>query len=59
MVEAHKKPGVLSDFILESQDGIVNVLGVILGVAIASGSFKIVLAGFAIAFLVSGGSPTG
>jgi VIT1/CCC1 family predicted Fe2+/Mn2+ transporter len=45
MVEAHKKPGVLSDFILGSQDGIVNVLGVILGVAIASNNFKIVLAG--------------
>ncbi len=45
MVEAHKRPGVLSDFILGSQDGLVNVLGVILGVAIASNNFKIILAG--------------
>jgi VIT1/CCC1 family predicted Fe2+/Mn2+ transporter len=43
--EQHKKPGVISDFILGSQDGIVNVLGVILGVAIASNDFKIILAG--------------
>ncbi len=45
MVEAHKQPGVLSDFILGSQDGLVNVLGVILGVAIASNDFKIIQAG--------------
>jgi VIT1/CCC1 family predicted Fe2+/Mn2+ transporter len=43
--EQHKQPGLLSDFILGSQDGIVNVLGVILGVAIASHEFKIILAG--------------
>jgi len=43
--EQHKQPGLLSDFILGSQDGIVNVLGVILGVAIASQEFKIILAG--------------
>jgi VIT1/CCC1 family predicted Fe2+/Mn2+ transporter len=43
--EQHKKPGVISDFILGSQDGIVNVLGVILGVAIASNDFRIILAG--------------
>ena len=45
LVEAHKQPGVLSDFILGSQDGLVNVLGVILGVAIASNDFNIILAG--------------
>ena len=45
MVEAHKRPGVLSDFILGSQDGLVNVLGVIMGVAIASNDFNIILAG--------------
>ncbi len=45
MPEQHKQPGVISDFILGSQDGIVNVLGVILGVAIASNNFKIILAG--------------
>lgn len=34
--EAHSRPGLLSDFILGSQDGLVNVLGVILGVAVAA-----------------------
>src|SRR3990172_8199252 len=34
--EKHAQPGLLSDFILGSQDGLVNVLGVILGVAVAS-----------------------
>jgi len=43
--EQHKRPGLLSDFILGSQDGLVNVLGVILGVAIASQDLKIILAG--------------
>ncbi len=36
LAEKHAQPGMLSDFILGSQDGLVNVLGVILGVAIAS-----------------------
>jgi len=45
MAEEHKRPGVLSDFILGCQDGMVNVLGVILGVAIASQDFRIILAG--------------
>ena len=51
--EKHTQPGLLSDFILGSQDGIVNVLGVLLGVAIAAQQqynsasiiFKVVLAG--------------
>ena len=43
--EKHKRPGLLSDFILGSQDGLVNVLGVILGVAVASQDFRIILAG--------------
>lgn len=43
--EKHKQPGLLADFILGSQDGMVNVLGVILGVAVASQEFRIVLAG--------------
>ena len=43
--EQHKTPGLLSDFILGSQDGIVNVLGVILGIAVASQNLKIILAG--------------
>ena len=34
--EQHAQPGLLSDFILGSQDGLVNVLGVILGIAIAA-----------------------
>lgn len=43
--EQHKQPGLLSDFILGSQDGLVNVLGVILGVAIASQDITIIVAG--------------
>jgi vacuolar iron transporter family protein len=55
LAEQHAQPGRLSDFILGCQDGLVNVLGVILGVAIAahqqflagqlSDPFRIVLAG--------------
>jgi len=44
-LEQHPRPGLLSDFILGSQDGLVNVLGVILGVAIASQNLRIILAG--------------
>lgn len=44
-LEEHAKPGLLSDFILGSQDGLVNVLGVILGVAVASQELRIILAG--------------
>lgn len=53
--EQHARPGRLSDFILGSQDGLVNVLGVILGVATAAlvqsspgrelDAFRIVIAG--------------
>jgi len=35
----------LSDMILGGQDGLVNVLGVILGVAAASGNMRIIIAG--------------
>lgn len=42
--EKHARPGLLADFILGSQDGLVNVLGVLLGVAIYSGDFGIILA---------------
>ena len=49
LAEKHAQPGLLSDFILGSQDGLVNVLGVILGVAVASrdlaNSLTIILAG--------------
>lgn len=43
--EKHAQPGLLADFILGSQDGLVNVLGVILGVAVASRDITIILAG--------------
>ena len=42
--ERHAQPGLLADFILGSQDGLVNVLGVLLGVAIYSRDFGIILA---------------
>ena len=45
LAEKHARPGLLSDFILGSQDGLVNVLGVILGVAVASQELRIILAG--------------
>lgn len=49
LAEKHAQPGLLSDFILGSQDGLVNVLGVILGVAVASRNLSnpltIILAG--------------
>lgn len=43
--EHHKGGAKLSDFILGAQDGLVNVLGVILGVAAASNDSRIVIAG--------------
>src|SRR5437879_11311425 len=39
----HPKPTVLSDFILGSQDGIVNVLGIILGLSAATRDVRIIL----------------
>lgn len=39
----HPKPSVLSDFILGSQDGIVNVLGIILGLSAATRDVRIIL----------------
>jgi VIT1/CCC1 family predicted Fe2+/Mn2+ transporter len=42
-LEPHPKPGILSDFILGSQDGIVNVLGIILGLAAARVDTRIIL----------------
>jgi VIT1/CCC1 family predicted Fe2+/Mn2+ transporter len=35
-LEAHPRPTTLSDFILGSQDGIINVLGIILGLSAAT-----------------------
>src|SRR2546430_5072898 len=40
---SHPKPGVLSDFILGSQDGIVDVLGIILGLSAATRDVRIIL----------------
>ncbi len=41
--EPHKKPTRLRDFILGWQDGLVNVLGVILGVATATNNAKLII----------------
>lgn len=41
--EAHPRPTLLSDFILGSQDGIANVLGIILGLAAATSDIRIIL----------------
>lgn len=52
--ELHAKNTSLSQIILGGQDGLVNVLGVILGVAVASGEIRIILAGgFAATFAES------
>src|SRR3989441_6506798 len=40
---SHPKPTRLSDFILGSQDGIVNVLGIILGLSAATRDVRIIL----------------
>ena len=41
--ESHPRPTLLSDFILGSQDGLVNVLGILLGLTAAGTSSKIIL----------------
>jgi len=41
--EAHPRPTFLSDFILGSQDGLVNVLGILLGLFAAGSSSKLIL----------------
>jgi VIT1/CCC1 family predicted Fe2+/Mn2+ transporter len=40
--EAHPRRSFLSDFILGSQDGLVNVLGILLGVTAASSNLRII-----------------
>ncbi|MFZ0698596.1 MAG: VIT1/CCC1 transporter family protein [Thermoplasmata archaeon] len=46
--EVHAEPGFLSDFILGSQDGLVNVLGIVLGLAATGqGRFIIIVAAMA------------
>lgn len=53
-VDPHKKSNSLSDIILGGQDGLVNVLGVILGVAAATNDPRIVVvAGLAATFAES------
>jgi VIT1/CCC1 family predicted Fe2+/Mn2+ transporter len=42
-MEAHPRRSFLSDFILGSQDGLVNVLGILLGVTAASTNLRIIL----------------
>jgi VIT1/CCC1 family predicted Fe2+/Mn2+ transporter len=52
--DPHRQASGLADIILGGQDGLVNVLGVILGVAAATGDTRIVLvAGLAAAFAES------
>ena len=41
-IEEHAHPTFLSDFILGSQDGLVNVLGILLGVSAATSDFRII-----------------
>ena len=40
--EPHPSHSFLSDFILGSQDGLVNVLGILLGITAASSDIKII-----------------
>ncbi len=52
--DPHKRASGLSDIILGGQDGLVNVLGVILGVAAATGDTRVVIvAGLAATFAES------
>jgi vacuolar iron transporter family protein len=52
--DPHKRANGLSDFILGAQDGLVNVLGVVLGIAAATNDARIVLvAGLATTFAES------
>jgi vacuolar iron transporter family protein len=43
--EQHIHPGLLSDFILGSQDGLVNVLGILLGLSAAAANSHIIVVG--------------
>jgi predicted membrane protein (TIGR00267 family) len=52
--DPHKRASGLSDFILGAQDGLVNVLGVVLGIAAATNDARVVLvAGLATTFAES------
>jgi len=53
-IDPHKQGSGLSDFILGAQDGLVNVLGVVLGIAAATNDVRVVLvAGLATTFAES------
>ncbi len=41
--EQHARRTLLSDFILGSQDGLVNVLGIILGISVATQNLRLIL----------------
>jgi vacuolar iron transporter family protein len=41
--EQHVRPGLLSDFILGSQDGLVNVLGILLGLSAATNDTRLII----------------
>ncbi|MGA8664599.1 MAG: VIT1/CCC1 transporter family protein, partial [Thermoplasmata archaeon] len=41
-LEQHSRPTLLSDFILGSQDGLVNVLGILLGLTVATHDARII-----------------
>jgi vacuolar iron transporter family protein len=41
--EQHARPGLLSDFILGSQDGMVNVLGILLGLSAATSDTRLII----------------
>jgi len=43
--EPHPSHSFLSDFILGSQDGLVNVLGILLGISAATGDVRIIFVG--------------
>jgi predicted membrane protein (TIGR00267 family) len=45
MHEPHKKGNILSDVILGGQDGLVSILGLLLGLAAATRSSRIIIAG--------------
>ena len=40
--ELHARPGLLSNFILGSQDGLVNVLGILLGLTAATSDLRLI-----------------
>ncbi len=40
--EHHSRSSILSDFILGSQDGLVNVLGIILGISAATSDIRLI-----------------